>query len=140
MGTFTPHKGTHCFILVSERNDTPITWEYSPHTWAYTSFHLKRHTHIMGILTPHRGTQLSISVSEWNDTPISWAHPTHGLSHRTNHLVCVLKDVSQSCNHQHEKGYPAYNPSNIHPRYSYSDYDSNRLQGHMRTYNFFSWG
>jgi hypothetical protein len=75
MGTFTPHKGTHRFIS----NDTPISW---------ASF-------------PHRGTQCSISVSERNDTPISWAHPTHGLSHRPTHSVCVLEDVSHSCNHQH---------------------------------------
>jgi hypothetical protein len=53
----------------------------------YTSFHLKRHTHIMGILTPYRGTQRPISVSEMNVTPITWAHPTHGLSHRSSHSV-----------------------------------------------------
>jgi hypothetical protein len=90
----------------------------------YTSFHLKRHTHLMGIFlsqvyttfhlcfkendTPnswasslHRGTHRSISVSERNDTPISWAHPTHGLFLRLTHSVCVLEDVLRSCNHQH---------------------------------------
>jgi hypothetical protein len=89
----------------------------------YTSFHLKRHTHLMGIFpsqghtafhlrlrendTPiswasslHRGTQCSISILERNDTPISWAHPTHGLSHKPTHSVCVLEDVSRNCNHQ----------------------------------------
>jgi hypothetical protein len=75
MGTFTPHRGTHRFIS----NDTPISWASSP----------------------HRGTKCSISVSERNDRPISWAHPTHGLSHRPTHSVCVLEDVSRSCNHQH---------------------------------------
>jgi hypothetical protein len=98
MGTFTPHRGTHRFIS----NDTPISWASSPHTHTGAS-HGHRHTHryLMGILTPHRGTQRSISVSERNDTPISWAHPTHGLSHRPTHSVCVLEDVSRSCNHQH---------------------------------------
>jgi hypothetical protein len=75
MGTFTPHRGTHRFIS----NDTLISWASSP----------------------HRGTQRSFSVSERNDTPISWEHPTHGLSHRPTHPVCVLEDVSCSCNHQH---------------------------------------
>jgi hypothetical protein len=79
----------------------------------YTTFHLRLreepHTQLMGFLTPHRGTQRSFSVSERNHTPNSWAHPTHGLhptqgnttSLRSTHSVCVLEDVSRSCNHQH---------------------------------------
>jgi hypothetical protein len=97
MGTFTPHRGTHRFIS----NDTPISWASSPHRGTQPQSQGNTHTHLMGILTPHRGTQRSISVSERNDTPISWAHPTHGLSHRPTHSVCVLEDVSRSCNHQH---------------------------------------
>jgi hypothetical protein len=89
----------------------------------YTSFHLKRHTHLMGIfptqghtvpspsqrerhthlmgIFPTQGHTTFHLISERNDTPISWAHPTHGLSHRSTHSVCVLEDVSRSCNHQH---------------------------------------
>jgi hypothetical protein len=73
------HKGTQHSICVPERNHTPNSWASPPHTGA------------------HR----SISVSERNHTPISWAHPTHGLSLRSTHSVCVLGDVSHSCNHQH---------------------------------------
>jgi hypothetical protein len=76
-------------------------------TQGHTTFHLrlreKHHNHLMGIFP--MGTQCSIFVLERNDTPILWAHPTHGLSHRMTHLVCVLKDVSRSCNHQQ---YPAH--------------------------------
>jgi hypothetical protein len=78
MGIF-PSQGHTTFHLRLRENDTPISWASSL----------------------HRGTQRSISVSERNDTPISWAHPTHGLSHRPTHSVCVLEDVSRSCNHQH---------------------------------------
>jgi hypothetical protein len=110
MGTFTPHRGTHRFIS----NDTPISWASSP-----TQGHTHRHTHLMGILTPHRGTHI--------DTPISWAssphtgahnvpsqsqrgttHPSHGHTQLMGsligptHSVCVLEDVSRSCNHQHQ--------------------------------------
>jgi hypothetical protein len=71
----------------------------------YTTFHLhlreEPHTQLMGFLTPHRGTQRSFSVSERNHTPNSWAHPTHGISLRSTYSVCVLEDVSRSCNHQH---------------------------------------
>jgi hypothetical protein len=71
----------------------------------YTTFHLclreEPHTQLMGFLTPHRGTQRSFSISERNHTPSSWAHPTHGLSLRPTYSVCVLEDVSRSCNHQH---------------------------------------
>jgi hypothetical protein len=89
---------------------TPNSWASSPHTGAHnipspsqrgTTHPSHGHTQLMGFLTPHRGTQRSISVSERNNTPISWAHPTHGLSHRPTHSVCVLEDVSRSCNHQH---------------------------------------
>jgi hypothetical protein len=48
-----------------------------------------------------RSTQRSSSVSDRNHIPISWAHPTHGLSLRSTQSVCVLEDVSRSCNHQH---------------------------------------
>jgi hypothetical protein len=78
MGIF-PSQGHTAFHLRLRENDTPNSWASSL----------------------HRGTQRSISVSERNDTPISWAHPTHGLSHRPTHSVCVLEDVSRSCNHQH---------------------------------------
>ena len=128
MGSFTPHRGTHRFISVSERmthpahGHLPSTGAHNvpspshrgtthpshglPHpTHVHIVFHLclieELHTHLMGFLTPHRGTQCSISVSERKKTPISWAQPTHGLSHGPIHLVCVLEDVSRICNHQH---------------------------------------
>jgi hypothetical protein len=129
MGSFTPHRGTHRFISndtpiswassllrgtqrsisVSERTTHP-SHGHLPYTGAHnvpspsqrgTTHPSHGHTQLMGFLTPHRGTQRSISVSERNNTPISWAHPTHGLSHRPTHSVCVLEDVSRSCNHQH---------------------------------------
>jgi hypothetical protein len=89
--------------LYTEENDTPITWAPSPLTGVHivssqTTHPSHGHPH------PTQGhTQRPISVSERNDTPISWAHPTHGLSHRLTHLVCVLEDVSRSCNHQHSQ-------------------------------------
>jgi hypothetical protein len=115
--------------LYTEENSKPITWAPSPlvrvhivssqtthpshahlsHTGAHNvpsssqrgATHPSHgHTQLMGFLTPHRGTHHSFSVSERNHTPISWAHPTHGFSHRPTHLVCVLEDVSHSCNHQ----------------------------------------
>jgi hypothetical protein len=106
---FPPHRGTQHSISVSERNHTPNSWASSPHTGAHNipspsqrgTHPSHGHTQLMGFLTPHRGTQRSISVSERNHTPISWAHPTHGLPHRPTHSVCVLEDVSRSCNHQH---------------------------------------
>jgi hypothetical protein len=97
MGSFTPHRGTHRFIS----NDTPISWESSLLRGTQRSSRLRENdTPISWASSLHRGTQRSISVSERNNTPISWAHPTHGLSHRPTHSVCVLKDVSRSCNHQ----------------------------------------
>jgi hypothetical protein len=99
MGTFTPHRGMH---IVSSQMTHP-SHGHPPHTGAHiVPSECQRHdTPISWVSSPHRGTQRSISVSEWNVTPISWEHPTHGLSHRPTHSVCVLEDVSQSCNHQH---------------------------------------
>jgi hypothetical protein len=100
MGTFTPHRGTHRFIS----NNTPISWASSPHIGAYTSFHLKQHTHLMGILTPHRDIQRSICLREERHThhmgtPNSWAlSQVVSLSLRGER---VLEDVSRSFNHQH---------------------------------------
>jgi hypothetical protein len=74
-----PSQGHTMFHLHLRENDTPSSWSSSL----------------------HRGTQGSISVSERNYTPISCAHPTHGLSLRPTHSVCVLEDVSHSCNNQH---------------------------------------
>jgi hypothetical protein len=93
MGSFTPHRGTHHFISVSERMTHP-THGHLPFTGTHNVPSLSQrgmthpshgNTQLMGFLTPHRGTQHSISVSERNNTPISWAlsHPTHGLSHAT---------------------------------------------------------
>ena len=77
MGTFTPHMGTHRFIS----NNTPISWEFSPHTGAHTSTrpshghpyptqgHTHRHTHLMGILT-HTGAPTSIRPSHGHRHPI----------------------------------------------------------------------
>jgi hypothetical protein len=69
----------------------------------YTTFHLRLreepHTQLMGFLTPHRGTQLRVPSPSQRGT----THPTHGLSLRSTHSVCVLEDVSRSCNHQHVK-------------------------------------
>jgi hypothetical protein len=141
MGSFTPHRGTHCFIS----NDTPISWASSllrgtqrfisvserttypthglPHTGAHNipSPSQGGTTHpAHGLPHPTQGTQRSISASKRNHTPNSWAssphtgehnvpspsqrgttHPTHGISLRMTHSVCVLEDVSHSCNHQH---------------------------------------
>jgi hypothetical protein len=97
------------FHLRLRENDTPNSWASSPHTGAHNVPSLSQrrtthpshgHTQLMGFLTPHRGTQHSFFVSDRNITPISWAHPTHGLSLRSTHSVCVLEDVSHSCNHQ----------------------------------------
>jgi hypothetical protein len=77
MGIF-PSQGYTAFHLRLRENDTPSSWASSL----------------------HRGTQHSIFVSDRNDTPISWAHPTHGLSHKPTHSICVLEDVSCSCNHR----------------------------------------
>jgi hypothetical protein len=75
-----------------------------PHTWVHTTFHLSQigtthPTHGLHHLTQgHNVPYLSL---ERNHTPISWAHPTHGLSLRPTLSVCVLEDVSCSCNHKH---------------------------------------
>jgi len=74
----SPHRGTQHSNSVSERNPTPNSWA-SP---------------------PHIGAQRSISVLERNHPPISWEQPTYGLSLRSTHSVCVLEDVSCSCNNQ----------------------------------------
>jgi hypothetical protein len=98
MGAFTPHRGTHCFIS----NDTPISWASSLHRSTQHSISVseRNDTPISCASSLYRGTQRSIFVSKRNNTPISWAQPTHGLSHRPTHSVCVLEDVSRSCNHQ----------------------------------------
>ena len=96
-------QSTTSFKLRIKENDTPNSWDSSPHMGAHivpSSSQRDRHTQLMGFLTPHRGTQHSIFVLERNNTPISWAHPPHGLSHRSTHSVYVLEDVSHSCNHQ----------------------------------------
>jgi hypothetical protein len=83
MGTFTPHRGTHCFISIHRGTTHPSHGHPYP-TQGHTSSHL----------SPER-----------NDTPITWEHPTHGLSHRSTQLSLrgerVMEDVSQSCNNQH---------------------------------------
>ena len=102
--------------LYTEENDTHITWAPSPLTGVHivssqtihpshghTTFHFRlreNDTPSSWASSLHRGTQFSFSVSKRNNTPISWAHPTHGLSLRPTHLVCVVEDVSRSCNHQ----------------------------------------
>jgi hypothetical protein len=109
-GLLHPSQGYTSFHLCLRENDTPNSWDSSPHTGAHnipslsqrgTTHSSHGYTQLTGFLTPHRGTQRSISVSERNNTPISWAHPTHGISHRPIHSVCVLEDVSHNCNHQH---------------------------------------
>jgi hypothetical protein len=110
ISTLCTEETSTSFHLRLRENDTPNSWASSPHTGAHnvpspsqrgTTHPSHGHTQLMGFLTPHRGTQRSFSVSERNNTPISWAHPTHGLSLRSTHSVCVLEDVSRSCNHQH---------------------------------------
>jgi hypothetical protein len=127
MGSFTPHRGTHCFIS----NDTPISWACSllrgtqrsifvlermthpahghlPYTGAHnvpSPSQRERHTELMGIFPTQGHTTFHLRLREEQHThlmgtPISWAHPTHGLSHRLTHSVCVLEDVSRNCNHQ----------------------------------------
>jgi hypothetical protein len=91
MGSFTPHKGTHRFIL----NDKPISWASSllrgtqrlifvsermthpshgnlPYTWAHnvpslsqrgTTHPTHGHTQLMGFLTPHKGTHHLFFIS-----------------------------------------------------------------------------
>jgi hypothetical protein len=86
MGTFTPHRGTHRFIS----NDTPISWASSPHRGTHID------TPISWESSPHIGAHIVPSQSQRGTT-----HPSHGLSHRPTHSVCVLEDVSRSCNHQH---------------------------------------
>jgi hypothetical protein len=99
----SPHRGTQHSISVSERNHTPSSWASSPHT-GHTTFHLRLreepHTQLMGThnswaSSPHTGAHNVPSPSQRGTT-----HPTHGLSLRPTHLVCVLEDVSRSCNHQ----------------------------------------
>jgi hypothetical protein len=48
-----------------------------------------------------RPAQRHSFVSDRNHISISWAHPSHGLSLKSTQSVCVLEDVSRSCNHQH---------------------------------------
>jgi hypothetical protein len=96
MGTFTPHRGTHRFIS----NDTPISWESSPHTRAYTSTHPSHgHSHPT---QEHTTSHLSLREERHTHlmgTPNSWAlSDVVSLSLRVEH---VLEDVSRSCNHQH---------------------------------------
>jgi hypothetical protein len=71
----------------------------------HIAFHLclreERHTHLMGTpnswaSSPHTGAHIVPSMSQRGTT-----HPSHGLSHKLTHSVCVLEDVSRSCNHQH---------------------------------------
>ena len=111
---------THCFIFVSERTTHPTHGLPHP-TQGHTTFHLRLreepHTQLMGFLTPHRGTQRSFSVSERN-TPISWAHPTHGLSLRLTHSVCILEDVSRSCNHRQYLLTHTHTHTHTHMRFS----------------------
>jgi hypothetical protein len=78
MGIF-PSQGHTMFHLHLREDGTPNSWTSSL----------------------HRGTQHSIFILERKYTPISWEHPNHGLSLRPAHSVCVLEDVSHSCNHQH---------------------------------------
>jgi hypothetical protein len=105
----SPHTGAHNIPSSSQRGTTHPTHGLPHPTQGHTMFHLclreEPHTQQMGFLTPHRGTQRSISISERNHTLISWAHPTHGLSLRSTHSVCVLEDVSRSCNHQQLVGH-----------------------------------
>jgi hypothetical protein len=113
MGSFTPHRGTHRFISVSERTTHPAHG-HLPFTGAHnvpspsqrgTTHPSHGHTQLMGFLTPHRGTQRSISVSERNYTPISWAHPTHGLPHPTQgHTTFHLRLREEQ--HTHLMGTP----------------------------------
>jgi hypothetical protein len=109
ISTLCTEENNTSFHLYLRENDTPNSWDSSPHTGAHnipypsqrgTTHPSHGNTQIMGFLTPHKGTQCSFSVSERNHTPISWAHPTHGLSLSLNHSVCVLEDVSRNCNHQ----------------------------------------
>jgi hypothetical protein len=104
---FVQRRPVHRFISVSKRMTHQTHGLIHP-TQGHTMFHIhlreEPHTHLMGTpkswasSPPHRGTKHSISVSEMNHRPISWAHPTHGFSLRSTHSVCVLEDVSRSCN------------------------------------------
>jgi hypothetical protein len=99
----SPHRGTQHSIYVSEKNHTPSSWASSPHKGTQHSISVleMNHTPNSWASSPNTWEQRSISVLERNHTPISWAHPTNGLYFRSNHSICVLEDVSRSCNHQH---------------------------------------
>jgi hypothetical protein len=118
---FAKRRPVHRFIFVSKRKTHPT--HGIPHTREHNIPSLSHRGTTQpahGIPHPTQGTQPSISVSGRNHTPNSWdssphigahnfpslsqrgtTHPTHGISLRTNHSVCVLEDVSCSCNHQH---------------------------------------
>jgi hypothetical protein len=99
----SPHRGTKHSISVSKRNHTPNSWD-SLHRGTQHSISIleRNHTPNSWASSPHTRAQRSISVSERNHTPISWEHPTLWLSLKSTHLVCILEDVSCSCNHQHQ--------------------------------------
>jgi hypothetical protein len=81
MGSFTPHRGTHRFISVSERTTHPTHGLPHP-TQGHTTFHLRLreepHTHLMGTpnswaSSPHTGAHNVPSPSQRGTT-----HPSHG--------------------------------------------------------------
>jgi hypothetical protein len=146
MGSFTPHRHTCGFISVSERTTHPTHGLPHPHTGTHsvpspshrgTTHPSHGHTQLMGFLTPHRCTQSSFSISKRNNTPISWAHPTHGLSLGMNHSVCVLEDVSCSCNHQHSLS--AKEPFSTRPSLSRKYSNSVLASGLVKISTIFSW-
>jgi hypothetical protein len=97
MGSFTPHRGTHCFISISERTTHPTHGLPHPRQ-GHTTFHLclkeEPHTHLMGspnswASSPHTGARNVPYPSQRETT-----NPSHGhvqlmgsLSGRLSHSV-----------------------------------------------------
>jgi hypothetical protein len=93
---YAQRRPIHCFISVSERTTHPTHGIPHP-TGAHNipSPSQRRTTHPDHGL-PHPTEAHNIPSSSQRGT----THKAHGLSLKSTHSVCVLEDVSRSCNHQ----------------------------------------
>jgi hypothetical protein len=106
-----PFSGAHSVSSSSQRERHTQLMGIFP-TQGHTTFHLRLreelHTHLMGTpnswaSSPHTGAHNVPSSSQRGTT-----HPSHGHTQLMGsltwltHSVCVLEDVSRSCNHQHK--------------------------------------
>jgi hypothetical protein len=101
----------HHFISISERYTEIMGFPTCLHVINHMQVQLNKYSFSMcyigesygvssQLFAQRRLAQRSSSISDRNHAPISWVHPTHGLSLKSNHSICVLENVSRSCNHQ----------------------------------------